>query len=94
VGAESEKLGHLGPFGACRNRPDFFGGQLAACKLLKTMKSQVGGRLKSANPGPANAQEATYLDVFDRSHEMTFCAYLDKSLSTFNNMCNTYNNAN
>lgn len=35
----------------------------------------------------------TYLDVFDRSHEMTFCAYLDKSLSTFN-MCNTYNNAN
>jgi PAS domain-containing protein len=24
VGAESEKLGHLGPFGACRNRPVFF----------------------------------------------------------------------
>ena len=60
VGAESEKLGHLGPFGACRNRPDFLGGQPAACKLLKTMKSQVGSRLKSANPGPANAQEAGY----------------------------------
>jgi hypothetical protein len=60
VGAESEKLGHLGPFGACRNRPDFFRGQPAACKLLKTIKSQVGSRLKSANPGPANAQEACY----------------------------------
>jgi hypothetical protein len=60
LGAESEKLGHLGPFGACRNSPDFFGGQPAACKFLKTMKSQVGGRLKSANPGPANAQEAYY----------------------------------
>ena len=54
----AQKLGHLGPPGALKNRADFSRGERAACKLLKTMKSSVSSRLKPANSGPSVAQQA------------------------------------